>query len=959
MKALIISLLSLFVINVYGQTPSSQQVEEMTLSNGMRVWINEDHSQPKVFGAVVVNCGAIDCPNTGIAHYLEHILFKGTDRMGTTNYKAEKQWLDSISARYDQLAETTDRSRRMKIQKDINRLSEAAVKYAIPNEFNTLTSRYGGSGLNAATSYETTCYYNIFLPQYIRQWAELNSERFITPVFRMFQSELETVYEEKNMYSDNVIMSAFQKAIEAVYRGTPYQYPIIGSTENLKNPRLAEMHKFYDKYYVASNMTLILSGDVYADSIKELLEKTFGRIKRGERAQRTPITWKSTASEQTVKIKIPMPLLKASAHIYRVPGGRYADNQALDIAMSLLTNSNKTGLLDSLETSHKVMAVIGQSMIMRNVGAVIIGVIPKLPFGSKKKAEKMVMEQVERLRAGLFSEEALTEAKRTALQTFERNMENADNRSMLMLNAITSTDMTWNEYVKLKRGVVNITKADIVAVMNKYIGGNSLRLVKKFGSYPKDRVYQPGYSPVKATNINAESEFVRQLASIPINKVEPRFVDFDKDAETVSIGSKATLYTVKNPANKYFSLRMTYLKGTVSDRCLEMVGEYLPEIGTDSLSSRKFGEAMRRLNTTVEFSANKENFNISLYGPDSNLESAVKLLGHFLDRMKSDPKAFKDLKTGYAIERSAFSKSYMDIAMAAVSRVMYGDKSPYLRYLSGGQLNKLTGDSIINTFNTLRKTECYVTYSGNIKNEDVARYVKRYLRTDLSVDKSPDTFVERNDVEKSVVYIYPAAARQNIIAVYMPLPKADTYHKRALQKAWGRYFGGGMSSIMFRELRELRSFAYYASGINYFPKMSEHADKPTAFIAIVGTQADKTLSATHVLDSLFNDMPVREKDMTLARQEILNNISNNYPSFRGIAEYVASGKADGYAVDPNKYIYKEIRNITGSDIESFYKSNRPTKRAIIIVGSVDKKMRKELSAYGEVKILKRKDIISF
>ena len=246
-----------FAALVVALTATAQlEVKELKLSNGMTVWLNEDHSQPKVFGAVVVRAGAKDCPNTGIAHYFEHIMFKGTDRMGTIDYAAEKPLLDSISAQYDLLSQTKDDAERSSIQKKINELSIKAADFAIPNEFNRLISKYGGSGLNAGTGYDMTYYHNEFLPQFIEQWCWLNSERLMNPVYRGFQGELENVYEEKNRSADGA-GDAMEKIMGAVFKTQPYAYPILGSTESLKNPRLSDMADFYKKYYVASNMCLV------------------------------------------------------------------------------------------------------------------------------------------------------------------------------------------------------------------------------------------------------------------------------------------------------------------------------------------------------------------------------------------------------------------------------------------------------------------------------------------------------------------------------------------------------------------------------------------------------------------------------------------------------------------------------------------------------------------------------
>ena len=204
---------------LFSQIPAPLQVRELKLKNGMTVWLNEDHSQPKVYGEVVVRAGAKDCPNTGIAHYFEHIMFKGTDRLGTVDYEAERPWLDSISHQYDLLSQTRDERERAAIQQHINKLSLRAADYAIPNEFSRLISKYGGSGLNASTGPDMTGYYNTFLPQYISQWCHLNAHRLQHPVFRGFQGELENVYEEKNRGSDG-LMEVLDKALKEIQDGT-------------------------------------------------------------------------------------------------------------------------------------------------------------------------------------------------------------------------------------------------------------------------------------------------------------------------------------------------------------------------------------------------------------------------------------------------------------------------------------------------------------------------------------------------------------------------------------------------------------------------------------------------------------------------------------------------------------------------------------------------------------------
>ena len=393
---------------------SAQQVSIHRLSNGMTVWLNPDTTESKFIGYVVVKAGARDCPNTGIAHYFEHIMFKGTQLIGTTDYAKEKPLLDDISRQYNRLAQATDPKQRTAIQLEINKLNQQAARYAIPNEFSKLLTRYGGTGINAYTDLDETVYHSECAPQYIEQWCQLNSERFINPVFRLFQGELETVYEEKNRAEDNFGMQLMARLQSMVFKGSDYEFPVIGSTENLKNPCLSDMNAFYQKYYVAGNMGLILCGNFREKDIIPLLERTFGRIRSGENPMRKPFYLADFNPEKTLKIKIPFPLIKASALVFRGPTPRDYDYTAMQIAMRLLSNSNNSGLIDSLSVHHHVMygMAAGADMFMtREVGLLGLAAVPNLPFGSKRKAERLLWQQINKLKHGDFSTESFEAAK--------------------------------------------------------------------------------------------------------------------------------------------------------------------------------------------------------------------------------------------------------------------------------------------------------------------------------------------------------------------------------------------------------------------------------------------------------------------------------------------------------------------------------------------------------------------
>ena len=447
-RFLLRSALSVFLLvltsHLFAQMPKALQVKELQLSNGMSVWLNEDHSQPKVFGAVVVQAGAKDCPNTGIAHYFEHIMFKGTDEIGTVDYAKEKPWLDSISAAYDRLAATTDVAQREAIQKDINRLSQKAGEYAIPNEFNSLISRYGGSKLNAGTSFDFTFYHNIFTPQFMEQWCWLNSDRLINPVFRMFQGELETVYEEKNMGSDQIMTAMRENIFSELFGTQPYAYPIIGSTENLKNPKLSDMKKFYEQYYVGCNMGLVLSGDFDAESIMPLLERTFGRIPRGTMPSHPKSPLPDITQERTVELKLPIPIVNMEALVFKAPTDFEPDANALKIATSILSNGN-AGMLDSLMNDGQMMAAAISPVSLNDAGVAMMMLVPNL-LSKTAKAEQACLNQFQRVFNGDFDDKLIEVQKRSIRNEALRELETIDDRGLQMV-MVMSSGHKWQDYI--------------------------------------------------------------------------------------------------------------------------------------------------------------------------------------------------------------------------------------------------------------------------------------------------------------------------------------------------------------------------------------------------------------------------------------------------------------------------------------------------------------------------------
>ncbi|WP_321424153.1 insulinase family protein [uncultured Bacteroides sp.] len=941
----------------HAQLSGSLNIKEYKLSNGLSVWLNEDHSQPKIFGAVVVKAGSKDCPNTGIAHYFEHMMFKGTDKIGTTNYNAEKVLLDAIAQKYDELALTKDDVKRKEIQKEINALTIRSAEYVIPNEFDRLISRYGGSSLNASTSDDCTIYHNVFSPQYINQWAELNSERLINPVFRLFQSELETVYEEKNMYNDMMGYQALEKVTERFFAPHPYAFPIVGSTENLKNPKLSDMRTFFESYYVAGNMGLILSGDFNTEEILPILEKTFSRIRKGEAPKREIISPTPFSGKEEFKIKVPIPIVKILVLGWRSVPANHEDEVALRIAIGLLNNDNSTGYLDKLTVEGKVMETVAMNKSLNEAGVVGVLTVPKLLFQTYGKAKRLVMHEIKRVKDGDFSDEFFNSLKLEQKRNYERDLENIDSRAQKMLS-LFSEGKNWSDYLNEVQRIDALTKDDIIKVANKYFTDNYLQVTKKTGHYPKNNLTKPGFAPIIPKNTESKSDYAKSMEQIKTLDAHPRFLDFDNDAKAIQIAPKVVLYAVANPVNDIFTLNLEYGKGTLESKLLSPMSTYLNLLGTDSLSFEQFRGKLQNLGSTLSFVAEQNKFVVQISGFDKNFDTTLALTGEFLNHVKAEPKKMKKVIDQAKLRSKAIKQSPDELASALLNKVRYGDQSEYLNCLSVSEIKKLKGKDLIAEFNEVKKVECNIHYCGNLSAKVVAAQIMKNIAVeDINIASHTPIYRESNTYTKPTVYfIDDSKSSQSIVAGYIQGGVSEDVSSRYKSVLFNNYFGGSMSSIVFQQIREFRSLAYRVRATYKLPSY-KYKDKSGQLLAMLSTQCDKTTDAMDVLDSLIKQMPVKAERVETARQDVVNEANNEYPSLRERSSKIASLIKEGYISDPNKELIAGVANMDIKDIVDFYNQNIKGRLiSYIVVGNAKKINMNKLSGFGKIVKVKAKEV---
>ena len=949
MKKLFLALVIILSVNMMS---AQVNVKTTKLDNGLKVVMCEDHSAPKAYGAVYVHAGSKNDPldATGMAHYFEHIMFKGTDKIGTINWEAEKVYLDSIDIMYDKLHETADVIERAAIQQKINELSLASTDYAIPNEVDVILTKMGGEGLNAGTAYDQTMYFNSFPSNQISKWMDVYAERFRYPVFRLFQSELETVYEEKNMYGDGPI-NAFQEYLfKETFGEHPYGRPVIGLTEHLKNPQTSKMREFFNTYYVANNMTLILVGDFNIDEIEPMVAEKFGSWRSGEIPAQPEFSL-PVFNGPTIK-EVSMTPIKMGALIWRGVKISDPDYLPLSIACDIFCNG-ETGIMDKEILDGNIMMAMLLPLSLEDHGANVIFYVPKLIGQSHEKAEGIILSCIEKLKNGEFSDDLFEAIRVNMLKERLQDMESIEHLANLFLE-LEERGMTYDEYLAETERIRNITKDDIIAAANKYFDNNYLDIRSKMGSAPKDKVDKPNWKPIEAKNTDAKSDFAKMIESEVVPQVTPQVIEFGKDVEITKINDCYTMFSSKNPYNDIFNLSITHNYGTLNDPDLNRAVSYFEMQGTGSMSFEEFSLELQKLGAYISINVNQSNTNINIGGFEKDLDRILSLCEEKLTNPANDEKKKDILYENEKMEEETLKDDASEWAQAVRQYALYGEKSSYLAETPLKQWKKRSGVELLNEVKTALNYNGEVYFTGNLDNQEVINTLTKHNLIKNDVVKAEKKFKNENKYTENQIFIASNKKfRQSNIFMYVPseiLNKQD----KAVSQVFNKYFGTDMYSIVFQEIREFRSLGYTAYGYFMYDYLNR---KPGQLYTFLGTQSDKTLEGIEVMRDLITDMPERIEKFNASKDALIMSRASDYVGFRSIPASVSTWVEQGYNHDPRLETTEIIKNTEYSNVQDFYKrfvADRP----IVIMMSGNKKQidMKALEKYGKVKELKYKDI---
>lgn len=928
-----------------------------TLKNGMKVYLSVYKDAPRIQTYIAVKAGSKNDPAnaTGLAHYLEHMVFKGTDVFGTKDFKKEEAEIKKIEALYEKYRGVTDAAKRAKIYHEIDSISGVAAKYAIANEYDKMLASIGADGTNAFTSFDQTVYVNDIPANQLSNWLKIEAERFRKPVLRLFHTELEAVYEEKNRTLDSDPNKVWEAMLSALFKNHTYgTQTTIGTIDHLKNPSMTEINKYYKKYYVPNNMAIIMSGDFDPAKVIVEIEKHFGQLAA------KPVdtyTWQPEAprtSKVARDVFGPDPANVTLAWSTAGEGTKEAD--ICTLLSSLLFNGT-AGLVDiNLNQAQKVLSADCYYYGLKDYGLFSFSGQPK-EGQTLEQVEQLLLEQLEVIRKGEFPD-WLMQAVITDLKLRRtRELENNNSRAQVMLNAFVN-DVKWQASVNQLERISKLTRQDVIDYVKKNLSDKNYVVVYKRTGEDNtvEKVDKPAITPVDVDRDHA-SPFVEDIAKSTPPVIEPKFIDYDKDIVKSTLKSNIPLLYNKNKENRLFDIYYKFDMGSNNDKVMPVAVKYIPYLGTSGMSAAKVKEEFYRLGCSFNVFCDNESIWVSLSGLSDNFDASLALFEKLLSNPVVEENVLKNLVADIIKERedNKLQKSII-LNRGMVNYARYGALNPWSNVLSNEALTQLTVAEIKNKIQGLLAFEHKVLYYGPKEVEEVKTVLNMSHNVPAKLNPVPAAVKFEEKQMDRTVYVVDYDMKQAEIVM---LSNGASYDpaKVPLITLYNAYFGGSMSSVVFQDLRESKALAY-STFSRYNQPNKLH--KKYINISYIGSQADKLDEAMKGLSALLNDMPKADGSYYSAKESVLQEMRTQRITKGDILFNYLGAQDLQLSTDIRKDIFEKVQGYTFDDIKKFQETNikgQPT--TILVLGKKDNLDMKVLEKYGTVKVLTLSEIFGY
>lgn len=933
------------------------KVRIYTLDNGLKVYLTVYKDAPRIQTAIAVKTGSKNDPvdNTGMSHYLEHMMFKGSDEFGTLNYSAEKPLLDEIEATFELYKSTKDPVQRKAIYHKIDSLSGVASTFAIANEYDKLVGTIGAKGTNAFTSNEETVYVNEIPSNKIQPWLDIEYERFKDPVFRLFHTELETVYEEKNISLDTDDDKIYEALFAGMFPTNTYgTQTTIGTVEHLKNPSLKSLKEYYHARYVPNNMAIIMSGDFNPDEVIASIDATFGKL------QQKPVTPYVPAVEKPITAPVVENVLGPDAESvtigFRLGGARTQDADLVNVFSKVLSNGT-AGLIDlNLNQAQKVLEAGSFPYIMADYTADIY-------YGKAKEGQSLedvkdlILSQIELVKKGDFPDWLIPAVINNIKLEKIKSQETNNGRVFNILDGFIQ-DVPRKDVVEETDRLSKITKKDIVDFANRNYSNDYVIVYKRTGTPPETmKVEKPTITPV-TMNRDAESEFLKHIMNEQTKGIDPVFINFDQDIKKLTLKQNVPVLYVNNSENQTFNLTYYFTMGTNNNKAYKTALDYLSFLGTSKYTPSQVQEEFYKLACSFNVNCGNDEIRISLTGLTENMGKGIQLLESILSDAQPNPDALNGLVSDILKRRDDNKLDKSTILWSGLYNYgVYGKTNPYTNILPETELKNLKPEDLISLTKGLTGYEHKVLYYGPMTTDALVTMLNNEHKVAAALKPLPVP-VKFDELATDATKVYSIDYDMKQVEIIM-LSKSDSYDPTLVPviRLFNEYFGGGMNSVVFQEIRESKGLAYSAYGGYRTPSQPwQHY----YLFSYIGTQNDKLPEAMKTMFGIFNNMPESEKALSSSKDAIINKIRTERITKMNIINTYLQAQRFGLKDDIRKAVYEQVPGMNFADLKAFQqKYIKDKKYSILILGKTDMLDKTTLGSYGPITPLSLQDVFGY
>ncbi len=887
-----------------------------TLDNGLKVYLSKNNDEPKIQTYIAVRAGSNYDPkeSTGLAHYLEHMVFKGTSEIGTLDWEKEKAYLDQISDLYEQHRAESDPDKKLELYRKIDEVSLEASNYAVANEYDKMTSSLGATGTNAHTWFEETIYKNKIPANELDKWLNLESERFSELVLRLFHTELEAVFEEFNRGQDNDGRKRYAAMLEGLFPNHPYgQQSTIGVAEHLKNPSLVDINNYFNKYYVPNNMAMVLVGDLDFDSTIQKVNESFGKLEKKEVVH--PTLPKEEPITSPVVKEVFGPTAESVSIAFRSQGVNTEEEKLMTVADMILANGN-AGLIDLNLNQKQAVQYAGCSpTFLNDYGYHSFTGSPK-EGQTLDEVKALLLEQIDKLKKGEFEDWMIDAVVNDLKLSQTQQYENSTALASMYYNAFIHHE-DWSRKVKFLDDLKKVTKQDVMDFANRFYKDNYVVTYKRQGEDKSIvKVANPGITPVNL-NRDKSSEYMKDFNKIESQPLQPKFVDYKKAIKETEIDNGIKVSYIKNELNDLFDMNIIFDMGSDNDKKLGLAAGYMEYLGTDTYSAEELKKEFYKLGIKYYVSAGAETTYVGLNGLKENLPKGLELLEHLWNNAVPDQEAYNKYVESITKSRVDGKSQKGNILWNGLMNFgKYGENSRLRNIFQTKELNAMNPSELVDIIKGMKNFEQRIFYYGKDIDAAVAALnTNHVVSEDLKDYPEAMAYLEK-ETGGNVYFVDFDMVQSEMLFLAKGEPfKAENM---AASTLFNTYFGSGLSSIVFQEIRESKSLAYSA-----FSSYSNASKKENNnyVMAYMGTQANKMPEAVEAMMELMTNMPEAEEQFNAAKEAALKKLAAQRITKSSVFWSYERLKKLGIDNDNREEMYNKIKNMTMDDLRDFFNTN--------------------------------------